>query len=217
MKKYTVKTIILILFYGQSWDSFSQIRNIYFSTTGDTICYSNVWGQSVDSSSRISYTTYIKHREENNNATTISSFQIICEPSNKCLENISKDTINKYNLHYDGNDAYLGTNKDFLISVKPTNIHVIDTSAFGPKFIYQTTLSVNIECKGQKLYSKTFNIMFKGNSPKDFPEHDFVRINAWCKKNTKRYFIDLNVKEIQTFKKPHDTPDYIFQSFLFIL
>ena len=210
-----LKTAFFILTLVLSLDCFSQVPKKFFSVTGDTVCYISNFGQTYDSI-HISHTAYIE-RSENSKTKTISSFQIICNASNTCLESLNKDTLQKYHLQFDGIDANLKTNKDFIITVIPTNTHVVDTSAFGPKFIYQTTLSVDLSCKGKKLYSKTFIVMYKGNSPNDFPQGDFVRINAWRKKQTNKYLIDLSVKEHQTLKKPGDTPSYDFANFIFIL
>jgi hypothetical protein len=197
-------------------DVFSQNETIFFSVTGDTVCYSNVFGQSVDSL-HISHTTYIQRRDKIGSVKTISFFQLICESSNKCIETLNGDTVKKYHLQLDGKPTNIWTNKDFVVSVKPLNTHMVDISAFGPKYIFQTTVSVDISCKGQNIYTKTFDIMFKGESPKDFPERDIVRISAWHKKNKGKYFVDLSIKECQTFKKPTDTPDYGFKSFKLIL
>jgi hypothetical protein len=216
MTKKIIKTIFFLLTSVLTLDSFSQTGTIFFSVTGDTVCYSSIFGVQIDSSN-IEHTAFIKRHNKNDEPVTISSFTISCHSSNTCLETFPKDTIKKYNLQLDGTDGVWGPKNDFVVSVKPTNTKVVDTSAFGPKFIYQTKVIVFISCKGQQLYSNQFDIMFKGNSPKDFPERDIVRIKAWRKKNTKRYFVDLSVKEFQIFKKPTDTEDSRFKSFMFIL
>jgi hypothetical protein len=214
MTKKLINITFLVLTLLLTHDIFSQ--TIYFSVTGDTVCYVDAFGFEIDSS-HIGHTAYIKKRNPNGEPLTISSFTIKCKASNTCQESFPKDTIKKYNLQLDGSDNVWGTKTDFVVSVKPTHTKVIDTSAFGPKYIYITTVHILIGCKGQKLYAKYFDIMFKGNSPSDFPEKDIVRIKAWRKKNTKKYFVDLNVKEHQVFKKPTDTEESNFKSLQFIL
>jgi hypothetical protein len=212
MAKNSIRLILLILSISLSAEIFPQPLTIFFSVTGDTICYSELLISNGDKG----LTAYVKRREKGDSLKTISTFKLDCEVAG-CIETLSKDTIKKYNLQFDGTGAVWGPKNDFVISVKPVNTKLVDTSAFGPKFIYQTKAVVFISCKGQKLYSDQLDIMFKGNSPTDFPEHDIVRIQAWRKKNTKRYFVDLNVKFFQAFKKPGDSPDYGFRSFQFLL
>jgi hypothetical protein len=211
-----IKTIFFLQTLVLTLDGFSQTSKIFFSQTGDTICYSSIFSFEIDSS-HIGHSAFIKGRNKDGELVTISSFTISCQASNTCLETIPKDTIKKYNLQLDGTDNVWGPKSDFIVSVKPTDVKIVDTSAFGPKFIYQAKVVVLIGCKGQKLYANYFDIMFKGNSPKDFPEKDIVRIKAWRKKNTKKYYIELSVKEHQVFEKPSDKVDYRFETRTFIL
>ena len=214
MTRQSIQTIFFLLAFLLTLNIFSQ--TIFFSSTGDTVCYASTFGFEIDSG-HIGHTAFVKRKNKNGEPTTISFFTITCQASNACLETFPKDTIKKYNLQLDGTDLVWGQKSDFVVSVKPTNAKVVDTSAFGPKFIYQTKVIVLITCKGQKLYSNRFEIMFKGNTQKDFPEKDVVRIKAWRKKNTKKYFVDLRVKEFQIFKKPTNAEDSRFKSFMFIL
>jgi hypothetical protein len=216
MTRKITQTIFFFLTLVLTSDVFSQTGTIFFSVTGDTVCYSSVFGFEIDSSN-IGHTTYIKRRNKNGEPLTISSFTISCQASNTCLETFPKDTIKKYNLQLDGTDGVFGQKSDFVVSVKPTNLKVVDTSSFGPKFIYQTKVIVFISCKGQQLYSNQFDIMFKGNSPDDFPKRDIVRIKAWQKKDTNKYFVDISIKEFQIFKKPTDTEYSHFKTYKFIL
>lgn len=214
-----IKALILVVTFNFPADLFSQpfTLKVFFSVTGDTICYSDAWGTKIDSL-RFGYEAHIKRRVQKGEPETLSTFIIPCDESNNCASNtcldfLNTDTIKKYNLQLDGN---IGGWSSFVISVKPSGTKIVDTSAFGPKFIYQTLLIVSITCKGQELYSKQFEVMFKGNSPKDFPERDFVRINSWHKKSKNRFFVDLSVKEFQIFKKPTDTEYSNFKNFQFI-
>lgn len=212
MTKNFIKTIFITILFFVSTDTFSQPSAIFFSVTGDTICYSDLLIPNGDGGLR----AYVKKKVKADSLKTISTFLLDCDVSG-CIETLNKDTIKKYCLQFDGKGLGIWTNKDFVISIKPSNTHTVDLSAFGPKYIFQTTVSVDIRCKGYKLYSKTFDIMYKGESEKDFPEHDIVRIEGWQKKSKGKYFVELHVKEYQTFKKPGDSPDYGFKSFQFIL
>ena len=216
MTKKIIQTTFFFMTLVLTVDGFAQLGTIFFSVTGDTVCYSIVFGFDLDSS-HIGHTAYIKSRDKNGEPRTISSFSIICEASNTCLQTFSKDTIKKYNLQLDGTDGVWGPENDFVVSIKTADKKLVDSAAFGPTFIYQTKVIVFISCKGQQLYSNQFDIMFKGNSPKDFPERDIVRIKAWRKKNTKKYFVDLSVKEYQVFKKRTDTEESRFKNFQFLL
>jgi len=212
MTKKIIKTIFFLIFLSISFDNFAQTGTIFFSITGDTVCYSDFLSAGDDK-----YSTFIKTHHKDGELKTISSFLLKCEASNTCLQSLSKDTIKKYHLKLDGDNGVWGAKSDFSISIKPTNTKQIDTSAFGPKFIYQSTIKADIYCKGKKLYSKNFEVMFKGNTPSDFRQFDFVTINAWRKKNTKKYYVDIHVKEYQIFKKPGDAPDYTFKHYQFLL
>jgi hypothetical protein len=185
---------------------------MYFSVTGDTVCYSDIFGQQIDGT-HIGHTAHIKCKGSGFETKEISSFTIIAD----LTEGYSNDTLKKYHLQNNGIAASIHNNKDFKISVKPTNISIVDTAAFGPKFIYQTTVSVNMSYKNKTLYSKTHNMMFKGNSANDFPERDIVRISAYNKRNKKKYFIELSVKESQIFSKPNDAPEYKWRTIFFII
>ena len=210
MTKNIFKAILLVLLFNISLDSVSQPTTIFFSVTGDTICYSDLMYSNGDKG----LTAYIKRREKGDSVKTISTFQLDCVISG-CIETLSKDTIKKYNLQFDGTSSE--TRNALVVSIKPTNTKLVDTSAFGPKYIYQTKVVVFISCKGQKLYSNQFEIMFKGNSPADFHPNDIVTIRAWRKKNTQKFFVDFHIKEFQIFKKPGDWSDYHYKDFQFIL
>lgn len=217
MTKTLIFKIVLTFFCSFSADTFSQSGAIFFSVTGDTVCYSSIFGQSVDCI-RTSYTTYIISSDKSGLVRHKSFFQLVCSgPTNKCIEALPRDTVRKFHLELDGISTNTRTNKDFIVSVKPSNTHTVNVSTYGPKHIFQTTISIDISCKGQKLYSKTFDLEFKGESPKDFPEQDIVRISAWQKKNQKKYFVDISIKEHQTFKQPSDSEDSQFKNYQFIL
>jgi|GEM_PF-6126319 len=212
------KAFFSALFFIYSVSGFTQYWPPLFSVTGDTVCYSDGFGQTVSNdSSLVSYTIHILQRGEKNIAKEIASFDMVCRFTNTCLEELNKDTLKKYHLQYTGDGASLWFNKDFVITTKLANTHVIDTAAFGAKYIYQTTLTINISCKNKQLYIKTFDAMFKGDTPNDFRQDEFISINAWRKKNTRIYFVSFYIKEFQTHKKPGNVPDYNSTDFKFII
>ncbi len=215
MKDNIKTSLSIILVTSLSFRSLSQADTIYFSTTGDTVLYSSVFYHQIDSILG-SYTTCVKSLQDKK-VKELSTFNIVTEPANNPWKGLSKDTIRKYNLKYDGKRIYPYAQKDFSISVKPTNIELIDTAKFGAKFIYKTRVYILVTCKGQILYSNNFNFLFHGNSPKDFPERDIVRIDAWQKQKTKKYFIDLSIREYEVIVMPNKRPDYFFKNYLFIL
>jgi len=132
MTKIIIQTTFFFMTLVLTLDGFAQLGTIFFSVTGDTVCYSSIFGFEIDDS-HIGHTAFIKKQNKNGETTTISTFTISCQASNTCLETFPKDSIKKYSLQLDGTDGVWGPKNDFVVSVKPTDIKLVDTSAFAWK------------------------------------------------------------------------------------
>ncbi len=204
--------VFLMLSIGLPSDLLSQPGNIFFSVTGDTVCYSdyfvpNGFGGII---------ARIKQKVKVDSVKTLSHFSLNCHAVG-CLETLNKDTVKKYNFQFDGIRLDPWNNPDFVISVESSNTRVMEVRTSGPRYIYLSTVAVDIRCNEQKLYSKVFDIYFKGDSEKEVPVRDMIRIQAWQKKSSKKYFIDLNVKEKYTLMKPGDIVEGYFKGYQYIL
>lgn len=195
----------------------AQEFEMFFSASGDTVCYAESFGYYKDSLEQgIWHNIFIRTDGKTGHPRTLSYFAMLCPASNLCLQALSQDTIKKYHLER-GTHPIWGQGAEIIENITTTNTRTVALSTFGPKYIYQTTASIEIRCKGQVIYKKDIEVMFKADSPEGFPRRDFVRIRAWKKRNAGKYFIDLGVKEEQVFLKPTDREVSRFENLMFIL
>ncbi len=204
----TFKTIIFFIFVFVSLKVSSQTDTIYLSTTADTVLYSYNFFQPDTT-----FDVYILKKHPTDTTKLISHFSVKSTKTLKPYTNLSIDTVKKYHLTYDGIRIDPYTSEDFNISVKPKQIKKVDQYTPGKefKFIYKAVVTVKIKCKNQNIYSKQFEYMFDGNSPKDFNPSKITQILSWKREN--KYFISYTIREKQTIKSDgyfsHSTYHYI--------
>ena len=161
---------------------------VYFSSTGDTILYSLSSEVNVNSDSVIhlvNIASFISSDTINN----LSIFEIKThkdEPNP--YQYLSKDTIIKYGLSYDG-PLLSFPDENFEISVKMIDVKQTEVTADLKEKIFLANVSIIIRCKSKIMRNEVVKYMFQGTNERDFKIEDIFKIYIWKKDHKEKYFI----------------------------
>jgi len=207
-----LKVLIAFIFLLNIADCNSQIDSIYFSTSGDTVLYSfGAHGQS--NSDTFYHQVIIASFNPKDTIKVISSFEIPTTMKGNALKLVSKDTIKKYNLQYDG-VRFTKPDKNIKLKVSANNIVLqsqLDNSSVN---IYKADISIYLKCKSKLLRNEKLKYMFKGLNKTDINTSGICDLTFWKKNNKDKYLIYYRLVRNKKITKDGNGDSYDIISYL---
>ena len=188
-----LKHVIFILTIFLGHNSQSQSDKVFFSKSGDTVLYSfggTVTSMHMDTTDwNIMVSSFTKKHER---LDTVSNFTIRTNrQGEKPFPKLSKDSISKYNLEYDGLPVGM---EDIQTFCKTSHVKMLSTSNDKKKYLYKARLSIQVRYKSKVVGNLQTYIMFKGKNKADIDFDNICYTYVWKKENKDKFFIHFRIK-----------------------
>jgi len=188
---FGIKTHVIILLFFVVVNGKSQIDTIYFSVSGDTVLYSfGAHGQV--GSDTFYHQVIIASFNPKDTLKIISSFEIPTVQKTNALKLVSKDTIKKYHLQFDG----LRSDKpDKNVKLKVSAGNIVFQSAINNsgENIYTADISIYIKCKSKLIRKEKIKYMFRGFDKTDLDTNGICDLTFWKKSGKDKYLFYYHI------------------------